>query len=120
VAVQAEDTNGNPRGVSADTPVTLNLTAGNGTLGGNTNATIPAGSSSATISGVTYTLDEPDVVVTATNQSGALLSGDSGPFTVGLGPAAMISLRSDANCSSAPGTPLPNPTPAAIPSPVPV
>ena len=109
VAVQAEDTNGNPRGVSADTPVTLNLTAGNGTLGGNTNATIPAGSSSATISGVTYTLDEPDVVVTATNQSGALLSGDSGPFTVGLGPAAMISLRSDANCSSAPGTPLPNP-----------
>ena len=109
IVLQAQDTNGNALTVAANTPVALTLTSGYGTLGGNLAATIPAGSSSVTIIGVTYSLDEPGIIVTASNPGGVWLPGDSAPFTVNLGPAALITVLSGTNCSGLPGLPLPNP-----------
>lgn len=109
VGVQAQDASGNPLAVTAATPVILSLASGYGTLGGNLSGTIPAGSNSTVISGVTYTLDEGGVVIAAADQSGRLLPGDSNPFTVNLGPATTLILMSDASCRGAPGLPLPNP-----------
>jgi autotransporter-associated beta strand protein len=109
VGVQAQDAGGNPLAVTAATQVILSLASGYGTLGGNLSGTIPVGSNSTVISGVTYTLDEGGVVIAATDQSGRLLPGDSNPFTVNLGPPTTLTLMSDASCRGAPGLPMPNP-----------
>jgi len=109
VVVQAQDLSGNPMTMTSDTPILVTLTAGYGILSGNLAGLIPAGSSSTTISNLTYTLNESDVIITATNTSAALLSGDSAPFTVDLGPAVNISLLSDTNCTTCPGMSLANP-----------
>lgn len=81
--VQAQDANGASRQVLADTDVSLSLNTGSGPLGGTLTGTIPAGSVSATISGITYGTAESGVVLTATRTSGdSLTAGDSPPFTV--------------------------------------
>ena len=81
--VQAQDDNGASRQVLADTDVTLSLNSGAGSLGGTLTGTIPAGSVSATISGITYDTAESGVVLTATAISGdSLTAGNSAPFTV--------------------------------------
>lgn len=81
--VQAQDANGASRQVLADTDVTLSLNTGAGPLGGTLTGTIPAGSVSATISGITYGTAESGVVLTATRTSGdSLTAGNSAPFTV--------------------------------------
>ena len=108
VMVQAQDTNGNPLAVPANTPVILSLDSGYGMLAGNLAGTIPAGSSSTIMGGVTYSLDEGDVVITATDASGNLLHGNSNPFTVNLGPPTTITLTSDGDWSAAPETTLPS------------
>jgi hypothetical protein len=59
--------------VSTDTTVTLSRAAGTGTLGGTLTGTILAGTSSVTISNVTYTKAESGVVLTATRTSGDTL-----------------------------------------------
>jgi fibronectin-binding autotransporter adhesin len=84
VTVQAQDANGTPRHVLANTEVILSVKTGTGALGGTTNGTILAGASSVTISGITYSTDESGVVLTATRLSGdtPLTAGDSAAFTV--------------------------------------
>jgi len=86
VVVQSQDANGNAANVVANTGVGLSLNTGTGTLGGTLTGTITAGSSSVTISGVTYTKAESGVILTATRTSGdSLTAGNSGAFTVNPG-----------------------------------
>lgn len=83
VVVQAQDNGGTPQNVIANTAVTLSLNTGAGTLGGTLTGTITAGSSSVTISGVTYDKAESGVILTATRTSGDnLTAGNSSAFTV--------------------------------------
>jgi hypothetical protein len=83
VVVQAQDNGGTPQNVTANTAVTLSLNTGSGTLGGTLTGTITAGISSVTISGVTYTIAESGVIVTATRTSGdTLTAANSSAFTV--------------------------------------
>lgn len=83
VVVQAQDENGTPRVVLTDTAVTFSLNTGGGLLTGTLTGTIPAGSSSVTISGVLYMVAESGVSLTATRTGGdSLAAGNSSPFTV--------------------------------------
>jgi hypothetical protein len=93
VVVQAQDNGGIPRIVSTDTTVTLALNAGGGTLGGALMGTIAAGTSSVTISNVTYTKAESGVILTASRAGGDnLTAGNSGSVTVIPGPFAKLQL----------------------------
>jgi hypothetical protein len=86
VVVQAQDGGGTPENVTADTPVTLSLNTGTGTLGGTLTCTITAGTSSCTVVGVTYSKVETGVVITATRTSGdTLAAANSAPFNVVAG-----------------------------------
>ncbi|PYR22369.1 MAG: hypothetical protein DMF98_20360, partial [Acidobacteria bacterium] len=91
VTVRSQDANGNFSNVSAPTAVSLTLKTGTGTLGGTLTGTIAAGSSTLTISGVTYTRAESGVVLTATRTSGDTLApGDSVAFTVIAGAGSKL------------------------------
>jgi len=93
VTVQAQDINGVPSVVAANTAVTLSRNTGSGTLGGTVSGTILAGTSSVTISGVTYTKAESGVSLTATRTSGdSLTAGNSSSFTVNVGAFAKLQL----------------------------
>ena len=86
VVVQSQDGSGNALNVAANTGVILSLKTGAGTLAGTLAGTITAGTSSVTISGITYTKAESGVVLTATRTSGDLfLAGNSAAFTVNAG-----------------------------------
>ncbi|MGO8838103.1 MAG: beta strand repeat-containing protein [Limisphaerales bacterium] len=86
VVVQSQDVSGNPANVVSNTPVSLSLNTGGGILGGTLTGTIAAGTSSVTISGLTYTKAESGVVLTATRIGGDALTADnSSPFTVNPG-----------------------------------
>jgi len=88
VTVQVLDTSDTPINVTGATEVTLTRRLGSGILAGVTNATIALGTSSKTISGVTYTKAESGVALTVTRVSGDdLTSGDSAVFTVAPGSA---------------------------------
>ena len=83
VVVQSQDANGNAANVVAGTGVSLSLNTGSGTLGGTLTGTITSGTSSVTISGVTYTKAESGVILAATRTSGdSLTAGNSSAFTV--------------------------------------
>ena len=83
VVVQAQDDGGTPQNVRSNTAVSLSLNTGTGALGGTLAGTIPAGTNSVTISGVTYTKAESGVSLTATQTSGDnLTAGNSSSFTV--------------------------------------
>ena len=83
VVVQAQDANGDLRQVLTNTNITLSLNSGSGPLGGTLTGTIPAGSGSVTISGVTYGTAQSGVVITSTRTSGDVLTAaNSAPFTV--------------------------------------
>ncbi len=69
--------------------MTLTLTSGTGALGGTLNGTITNGTSSVTISGITYTKAESGVVLTPVG--GGLGSLDSPPFTVVPGDPVKLS-----------------------------
>ncbi|MCB9857886.1 MAG: M6 family metalloprotease domain-containing protein [Phycisphaerales bacterium] len=93
VGVNALDAFGDPGTVSADTRVTLSRKTGTGTLGGTLFATIAMGSSSATISGVTYDTVESGVVLTATASGGdTLTAADSNAFNVTQGPPSTLTV----------------------------
>ena len=95
VVVQVQGPGGNPVNAVSDTAVTLTRAAGTGTLGGTLTGTILAGTSSATLSGVTYTRAESGVILTATRTAGDLLAaGNSAAFTVNAGAAASLALTS--------------------------
>jgi len=100
LVVQAQTAGGTPVNVLTDTAIMLNRASGTGTLGGTTNGTILAGTSSVTISGATYTKAETNVMLTATRTSGDnLTSGNSSAFSVVAGPAAALALTSGNNQS---------------------
>jgi hypothetical protein len=83
VVVQALDCASAVRNVGLATSVTLSLVTGGGVLGGTPGCTIPAGSSSCTVTGVTYSIAEPGVVIAAARTSGDNLgAGNSAPFGV--------------------------------------
>ncbi|RXK46859.1 beta strand repeat-containing protein, partial [Aquirufa rosea] len=90
VTVTLTDDNGNAVNATADGTVTLTLKTGTGTLGGTLTGTITSGTSSVTISGVTYTKAESGVVLTATGSGSGNVSGktgDSNAFNVVAGTA---------------------------------
>ncbi|HPF41575.1 MAG TPA: M6 family metalloprotease domain-containing protein [Phycisphaerae bacterium] len=98
VVVNALDVFGDPGTVSSDTRVTLTRKTGTGTLGGTLFATIASGSSSATISGVTYDTVETGVVLTATASGGdTLTAADSNAFNVSQGPPSVVTVDTIAN-----------------------
>lgn len=80
VKVQALDAQGDPAVVDSDVSVSLSVGTGSGTLGGTTSGTISSGTSTVTISGVTYGPHENGVVLNASG--GSLSSGNSDPFDV--------------------------------------
>ncbi|MBN2561966.1 MAG: hypothetical protein JXQ75_13660 [Phycisphaerae bacterium] len=83
VTVTSTDSVGNAANVTATTTVTLTVKTGTGTLGGTVAGTITAGTSSVTISGVTYDTAETGVVLTATASGGDTLTAiDSNAFNV--------------------------------------
>lgn len=98
VVVQSQDANGNMANVINNTAVTLSLNTGTGTLGGTLTGTITAGTSSVTITGVTYTKAQSGVILNATRTSGdSLTAGTSAAFTVNSG--ATSASKSSVNMS---------------------
>ncbi len=93
VRVQTVDALDVAYGVSQDTQVTLSVATGNGTLAGTLVGTIPNGSSSFTISGVTYDVAEANVTIQAAATAGDTLNaGTSNAFEVSGGTAAKLSI----------------------------
>ncbi|MEI6753037.1 MAG: T9SS type A sorting domain-containing protein [Paludibacter sp.] len=83
VTVQAQDGSNLVSNVTSGTDISLSLASGTGTLGGTTTGTITNGSSSVTITGVTYNVGETGVSLTAAITAGmSLTSATSGTFTV--------------------------------------
>jgi hypothetical protein len=83
VTVQSQDGSNVPQSVTTATDVTISLNTGTGTLAGTLTGTIANGTSSITISGVTYTPGENGVVLNAAATSGmTLTSGNSAAFNV--------------------------------------
>jgi len=80
VTVQSQDEDGVAANVDADTEITISLETGTGTLGGTLTGTIADGSSTVTISGITYGPHENGVVLNA--NGGSLSQGVSAPFDV--------------------------------------
>ncbi|MEP7168613.1 MAG: hypothetical protein ABI855_04530, partial [Bacteroidota bacterium] len=90
VTVQAQDAANAPGNVSVNTNITLSLATGSGVLGGVLTGTIIAGTTSVTFTGITYSIPETGVSITATVTSGDALSlATSAPFTV-LGQATQL------------------------------
>jgi|GEM_PF-858004 len=91
--VQSVDALGATIAVTQDTRVALSVATGTGTLGGTTYGTIPNGSSSFTISGITYDKAEADVVLRGTAVAGdTLTADDSDAFTVNAGTPTKLSI----------------------------
>ena len=95
VVVQAQDGTSTPQNVATDTAVTLSLLTGTGALGGTLGCTIPAGSNTCTVTGVTYSVAEGDVSLTATRTGGDMLTaGNSAPFAVNAALASAVAIPS--------------------------
>ena len=110
IVVQAQSASGTPVNLLTDTTVTISRTTGTGTLGGTLTGTIFAGSSSLTLSGVTYTKAESGVVLTATRTSGDIVvAGNSAAFTVIAGATTTLTLTSGNNQSKQRSTLLTSP-----------
>ena len=73
--------------------MTLSRTNGTGVLGGSLSCTIPAGSSSCTVTGVTYSVAEPSVVVTATRTGDGDVLGASASAPFAVGGSAVVSRK---------------------------
>jgi hypothetical protein len=72
-----------PQNVATATTAQLSVGNGAGTLGGTTTCQMPAGSSSCTVVGVTYSQADTNVVLVATATAGdTLAAGNSVPFNV--------------------------------------
>jgi hypothetical protein len=98
VVVQTQDGTSAPQNVAANTAATLSLLTGTGALGGSLGCTIPAGSNTCTVTGVTYSVAEGGVSLRATRTSGDVLAfGNSAAFAVDAArdPAAAIPTLSE-------------------------
>ncbi len=82
VTVQSQDVNGVPASVDTDIDVSLSVGTGSGTLGGTLIGTIPNGSNTITITGVTYTPHENGVILNVSDDAGNLSAGNSDAFDV--------------------------------------
>jgi hypothetical protein len=94
VTVEAQDNSSIPQNVTTNVNVALSLATGTGTLGGTLAGTILSGTSSVIISGVTYTVAETGVSITATDLSAGLNPGTSDPFEVVEGPTVVPNIAS--------------------------
>ncbi|NLE60933.1 MAG: hypothetical protein GX616_21520 [Planctomycetes bacterium] len=91
--------------VTQDCDIRLRLSAGTGVLGGTIDGTITTGTSSTTISGVTYNVAESNVVLVIDRLSGDfLVAGTSDPITVAG--AAPVALEIPAIANQTAGTPF--------------
>ena len=89
ITVQSQDVNGNPSNMPSLTQIVVTRTSGTGTLA-NTTGSIPANGNTGVISGVTYSIAEPNVVLTiATVTPGLLTSVNTPPFTVRSNPTQL-------------------------------
>ncbi len=83
ITVQAQDNASNPQNVASSTMFAISLNTGTGILSGTLTGTIPAGSSSITVTGLTYDKEENGVILTASRTSGdVLMAGNSAGFNV--------------------------------------
>lgn len=83
ITVQAQDNASNPQNVASSTMFAISLNTGTGILSGTLTGTIPAGSSSITVTGLTYDKEESGVILTASRTSGdVLMAGNSAAFNV--------------------------------------
>jgi endonuclease G, mitochondrial len=83
ITVKSQDNSSNPQNVTSATAFSISLNTGTGILGGTLTGTIPAGSNSVTVNGLTYNKEENGVILTATRTSGdALTAGNSAAFNV--------------------------------------
>ena len=83
ITIRSQDNSSNPQNVVSATSFSISLNTGTGVLGGTLTGTIPAGSNTVTISGLTYNKEENGIVLTATRTSGdALTDGNSAAFNV--------------------------------------
>lgn len=83
VTVQAQDDSNNPSNVTSATDISLSKATGTGTLGGTLTGQIANGSSSVTISGVTFDTPGTGISLSAETTAGmSLTSGTSNTFTV--------------------------------------
>lgn len=83
VTVQSQQNGGTPSVVGQNTTIRLSLHSGSGVLGGTLVGTIPSWSNSVTITGVTYSVAQIGVQLTAAVTSGQSLSNaNSASFTV--------------------------------------
>jgi hypothetical protein len=83
VTVQAQDGSGTPANVIANTSFSLSKVLGSGSLRGTLTGTIVAGSTTVTVSNLTYTAAESGVAITAARTDGDnLTAGTSGGFAV--------------------------------------
>ena len=89
IQVQARDENGDPAVVETAIVVTVSLASGNGTLGGNLTGTIDEGSTSVTITGITYDIAED---ISLTVSADELEDATSEIFTV-VNPTYTLTLQ---------------------------
>ncbi len=81
--IQAQDASGNSQNVTTATTVSLTLLTGTGALAGTLTGVIAAGTNNVVITGITYTVAETGVSLTATATAGdPLTAAASSTFTV--------------------------------------
>ena len=101
VGVTTHDQFTNQSAVLVDTKLTLSIASGTGSMIGTVTGTIPTGSSSFTISGVTYDVAEIGVQLTATASLGfPLNSATSNTFTVAAGALSGMTIETIADQSA--------------------
>lgn len=100
ILVQAQDNNGDVQNVIANTSFNIAIETGTGTLGGTLNGTINAGTSSVTVSGITYSPAQNGVSLRAFRTAGDNLNpGFSSLFDV-LPPASKLAFVTTGSDSS--------------------
>lgn len=83
ITVQAQDNSSTAQNVVLTTSFSISLITGTGNLAGTLTGTIPAGSNTITISGLTYDKEENGVILSANVTTGdALMAGNSPSFNV--------------------------------------
>ncbi len=98
VTVETVDAQDNPYNVAANTDITLTLKTGVGIIGGTVTGQITSGNNSVIISGLTYSVPDGGVVLTASDTTNpanliTLAPSDSDPFTVDSAAPDLTSLN---------------------------
>lgn len=83
ITVQAQDNSSTAQNVVLSTTFSISLNTGTGNLAGTLTGTIPAGSNTVTVSGLTYDKEESGVILSANVTNGdALMAGNSPSFNL--------------------------------------